>query len=240
MTLDNITGSTFSGRRAGPYRHRGDALFTVETMGRRKFSSAILNLFGQAQGNMFPGSDLKAAREFGDEVYQVEVFNAPDGLLIALHELDVTHVLRPALHESGFNAGRQSYIIGQALLFAIDAIQHLPSEAQKWSDMRDMCALARALHGEYLVSEVFFLEIRTGREIDLWPDDEDRAAANEIRLSVDAAKKTFYEKHPGARPRGPKSDEVATSYGNRLSRSEPAGAASMALQQEIDGSEEAA
>ena len=209
-------------------------------MSRRKFSSAILNLFGQADGNMFPGSDLKADREFGDEVYQVEVFNAPDGLLIALHELDVTHVLRPALREQDFSAGRQSYIIGQALLYAIDAIQHLPREAQKWSDMRDMCALARALHGEYLVSEVFFLEIRTGREIDLWPGDEDRTAAKEIRLSVDAAKKTFYEKHPGARSRGQTSDGLATSRGDRLSRSEPAAGAARDLQQEVDGSEEAA
>lgn len=32
----------------------------------------------------------------GDDIYRVEVFNSPEGLLIAAHELHRVHVIRPA------------------------------------------------------------------------------------------------------------------------------------------------
>ncbi|HZZ63764.1 MAG TPA: hypothetical protein VFE63_21810 [Roseiarcus sp.] len=40
--------------------------------------------------------------------------------------------------------GRDGYIVPQALIYAIAHIQSLPSKEQEWSNMADMCAIARA------------------------------------------------------------------------------------------------
>lgn len=41
--------------------------------------------------------------------------------------------------------GRDGYIIGKALVYAIAQIQSLPARRQEFSDMCDMCALVRAI-----------------------------------------------------------------------------------------------
>jgi hypothetical protein len=39
--------------------------------------------------------------------------------------------------------GRDAYIMSQALVFAIGHIQRFPPKQQQWSNMVDMCRLAR-------------------------------------------------------------------------------------------------
>ncbi|MBZ9939436.1 hypothetical protein LB518_24330 [Mesorhizobium sp. BR1-1-16] len=184
--------------------------FTIETVGRKAFSGRLMELMHTDR----PAGAIKADREFED-IYWVEVFNSPDGLVVALHEfksdpepwLDVVHVVRPVAPQSESVTGRDGYVLAKALLYAIDAIQHLPREMQERSDMVDMCALARAVHGGGLADALIFVEAHTGREIDLWPDDEDRTAANATRARINTAKaafeaanKDFYDAHPNARP----------------------------------------
>lgn len=67
--------------------------------------------------------------------------------------------------------GRDNYIMAQALLYGIAQIQNLPPEQQAWSDMCDMCALARSIPD--LATHVFWVQTHTQTEIDLWPDHDD-------------------------------------------------------------------
>lgn len=64
--------------------------------------------------------------------------------------------------------GRDGYILGAALVYAIAQIQRLPPEQQAWSDVCDMCRLLRTLSVHpSIVSEV---QEKLGVEIDLDAD----------------------------------------------------------------------
>ena len=89
---------------AGPYRNQGPPLFTVETMGRKAFNGFVLDLFGQRGDNTFRGDDLKADRTFDSDDQMVEIFSSREGLIVAIHELHVVHVLRPTRAEEMRNA----------------------------------------------------------------------------------------------------------------------------------------
>ena len=46
--------------------------------------------------------------------------------------------------------GRDAYIMSQALVIAIGHIQRLPQKQQEWSNMVDMCQIARTLFPGFL------------------------------------------------------------------------------------------
>lgn len=70
--------------------------------------------------------------------------------------------------------GRDSYIQAKALIYAIAMIQSLPKDRQEWSDMRDMCAIARTIDPTSLANLIYQTQRHTGITIDIWPDrDED-------------------------------------------------------------------
>ncbi|NKJ97101.1 hypothetical protein GFM14_37360 [Rhizobium leguminosarum bv. viciae] len=70
--------------------------------------------------------------------------------------------------------GRDDYIQAQALIYAIACIQNLPQDRQEWSNMRDMCAIARTIAPGNLAKWIFDTQRHTGTVIDIWPDhDED-------------------------------------------------------------------
>lgn len=68
--------------------------------------------------------------------------------------------------------GRDSYIIHQALLYAIAHIQSLPDDNQEWNNMRDMCEIARASIRPDTMLSMLTVKHHTGTLPNLWPDDE--------------------------------------------------------------------
>ncbi|WP_105386073.1 hypothetical protein [Neorhizobium alkalisoli] len=63
----------------------------IEVMGRKTFDAFLYDLYGCKEKN-----DVKADIDLdGNSIYRVEVFNSPEGLLIAAHELHRVHVIRP-------------------------------------------------------------------------------------------------------------------------------------------------
>ena len=69
--------------------------------------------------------------------------------------------------------GRDDFIEAKALIYAIACIQNLPEERQEWSDMRDMCAIARTIQPGMLGSLIYETQRHTGTVIDIWPDHDD-------------------------------------------------------------------
>ena len=65
--------------------------------------------------------------------------------------------------------GRDGYIRLQALLYAVARIQTLPEDQQEYSNMVDMCAIARAMNSPPIWPIVWGVELHVGHEIDLWP-----------------------------------------------------------------------
>lgn len=69
--------------------------------------------------------------------------------------------------------GRDGYIMGQALVYAIAHIQSLPREKQEYSNMCDMCIIARESDSSFfLPSYVISVFGHTGIKVDLWPEGE--------------------------------------------------------------------
>jgi len=69
--------------------------------------------------------------------------------------------------------GRDGYIMGQALVYAIAHIQSLPDEKQEFSNMCDMCIIAReAAFSVFMPSHVATVFAHTGAKVDLWPEGE--------------------------------------------------------------------
>lgn len=62
--------------------------------------------------------------------------------------------------------GRDGYIIANALIYAICTIQNLPEDRQEWSDMKDMCELAKHMCSRGML-EAFKLSVlgHTGKAI---------------------------------------------------------------------------
>lgn len=74
--------------------------------------------------------------------------------------------------------GRDGYIQGQALIYAIAAIQNLPNEKQEYSNMIDMCSLARASFDAVSLAHIVnSVENHIDLPIDLhFPEGEDHEA----------------------------------------------------------------
>jgi hypothetical protein len=71
------------------------------------------------------------------------------------------------------HTGRDGYIMGQALVYAIAHIQGLPEEKQEFSNMCDMCTIAReAGFSVFLSSHVTSVFAHTGVKVNLWPERE--------------------------------------------------------------------
>jgi hypothetical protein len=69
---------------------------------------------------------------------------------------------------------RDDYIESQALVLAIGYIQSLPRKQQQWSNMNDMCKIARAkFYPTAIADHVATLYFSTSALITLFPDDED-------------------------------------------------------------------
>lgn len=51
--------------------------------------------------------------------------------------------------------GRDGAVSAKALVYAISTIQSLPVERQEWSDMCDMCAIARTIDPTSLAKLIF-------------------------------------------------------------------------------------
>ncbi|MBD9493186.1 hypothetical protein [Ensifer sp. ENS01] len=77
--------------------------------------------------------------------------------------------------------GRDNAITAKALIYAIAAIQNLPPERQEWSDMRDMCAIARTIAPGSLAKLIFETKSHTGTAIDIWPDSDADLDERDIR-----------------------------------------------------------
>jgi hypothetical protein len=92
--------------------------------------------------------------------------------------------------------GRDDYIIGKALLYAVAAIQALPEDKRELGDMSDMCKLIRACSGAQLWYHVANVEAHIDREIDLWPDadlltEQDRAEMAQMRDRINRFRADF-------------------------------------------------
>ena len=77
--------------------------------------------------------------------------------------------------------GRDSYIEAKALIYAIAMIQSLPEDRQEWSDMRDMCAIARTIPSHGLATLIYETQGHTGTVIDIWPDHDEDLTEHECR-----------------------------------------------------------
>jgi hypothetical protein len=71
------------------------------------------------------------------------------------------------------DSARVNRIHAKALIYAIASIQGLRDEAQEWSDMRDMCAIARTIEPATLAKLVADVRAFTGTTVDIWPDHDD-------------------------------------------------------------------
>jgi hypothetical protein len=69
--------------------------------------------------------------------------------------------------------GRDGYIMSQALVYAIGYIQNLPREKQEWSNMVDMCEIARTQFNGFLGVHAVSFYFHTGMRVDLFPDIEE-------------------------------------------------------------------
>lgn len=92
--------------------------------------------------------------------------------------------------------GRDGYITGQALVYAIAAIQSLPEERQEHSNMLDMCDLARAtFEAATLAHVVAGVEHHTQESVDMnFPEGEEQTAddviyENDYRCEMAAIRK---------------------------------------------------
>jgi len=72
--------------------------------------------------------------------------------------------------------GRDGFIIGKALVYAVARIQSLPDEKQEWSDMSDMCAIARAGDARGVGLLAAGVYEHTGALVDLWPNPDEAIA----------------------------------------------------------------
>ncbi|MDX0889752.1 hypothetical protein U8C37_06695 [Sinorhizobium medicae] len=71
------------------------------------------------------------------------------------------------------HTGRDGYIMGQALVYAIAHIQSLPEERQEFSNMCDMCIIARESgFSVFLPSHITGVFAHTGIKANLWPEGE--------------------------------------------------------------------
>lgn len=78
------------------------ATCAVVTMGRKVFNGFIQDLYrGKSQDDIIPDFDL-----YSENVYRIEVFESPDGLVIAAHELDEVHVFLPKSSDGARIAGK--------------------------------------------------------------------------------------------------------------------------------------
>lgn len=101
--------------------------------------------------------------------------------------------------------GRVGYINLKALLYAVACIQTLPGDKQEWSDMCDMCAIARSTLAERPnrgADILWSVEHHVGHQIDLWPahggpepnglySDEDMDRRDAVRSLIDGWATTF-------------------------------------------------
>lgn len=63
--------------------------------------------------------------------------------------------------------------MGQALVYAIAHIQSLPEEKQEFSNMCDMCIIARESNfAVFLPSHITGVFAHTGIKVNLWPEGE--------------------------------------------------------------------
>lgn len=84
--------------------------------------------------------------------------------------------------------GRDSVIMGKALVYAIAHIQSLPEEQQEFSDLCDMALLARERYGVLVPACVLSVEWHSGRTPDLWPEgtptERDRLLKPELDRAI--------------------------------------------------------
>jgi hypothetical protein len=76
-------------------------------------------------------------------------------------------------HSTQSITGRDAYIMSQALVYAIGHIQNLPREKQEWSNMVDMCEIARTQFNGFLCVHAVSFYFHTGMRVDLFPDIEE-------------------------------------------------------------------
>ena len=94
--------------------------------------------------------------------------------------------------------GRDSYVIHKALLYAICHIQNIPEVKQEWSDMVDMCLIVRSRLSLSNALGVRMVELHTGENMTLWPEEDDELTGEE-RLQRDkfaAALQSMREQYP--------------------------------------------
>ena len=75
-------------------------------------------------------------------------------------------------HQNESITGRDDYIISQALVYAAGHIQRMPSERQEWSNMADMCQIARTLFPGWLELHVVHFFRAMDFLIDMFPDQD--------------------------------------------------------------------
>ncbi|TCK31225.1 hypothetical protein EV667_1331 [Ancylobacter aquaticus] len=72
-------------------------------------------------------------------------------------------------------SGRDWFVEGKALTYAIAYIQSLPKERQEWSDMQDMIRILRAkVSPETLALMAYDVEIHAGRRVNLRVEETSR------------------------------------------------------------------
>jgi hypothetical protein len=69
-------------------------------------------------------------------------------------------------------SGRDDLVLSQALIYAIALIQSLPARDQSYSNMCDMCAIARTFEPTALGLHIFEVQQKTGLAVDIWPEDD--------------------------------------------------------------------
>lgn len=89
--------------------------------------------------------------------------------------------------------GRDGYIMGQALVYAIAHIQSLPEEKQEFSNMCDMCTIAlKSNFSAFLPAHIQSVYAHTGVKVDLWPMGEPTDAGEvEQRSSLEMSFKLY-------------------------------------------------
>ena len=94
--------------------------------------------------------------------------------------------------------GRDDYILSKSSFYAIATIQALPKDCQEWSDMRDMCIIARdwaARSSGSAFLRIWDVYRHTGLQMTLWPepDAELTAKDREQRDDFEKRNKAFHE-----------------------------------------------
>lgn len=86
--------------------------------------------------------------------------------------------------------GREELITKQALVYAIALIQSLPEDAQDYSNMCDMCAIARTIAPIELGQFILQVQRKAGLMIDIWPDEpnaeQERRERYALKFSIGA------------------------------------------------------